>query len=61
MNKQLKRQTKRKEQLPNEAALDRFICNQMMEYNQRFSRRIHKGFNLVQTEIAEIFENQYES
>jgi putative transposase len=61
MNKQLKRQTKRKEQFPNEAALDRFICNQMMEYNQRFSRRIHKGFDLVQTEIADMFENQYES
>ena len=61
MNKQLKRQTKRKEQFPNEAALDRFVCNQMMEHNQRFSKRIHKGFDLVQTEIAEMFENQYES
>ncbi len=61
MNKQLKRQTKRKEQFPNEASLDRFVCNQMMEYNQRFSKRIHKGFDLVQTEIAEMFDNQYES
>jgi len=61
MNKQLKRQTKRKEQLPNEASLDRFVCNQMMEYNQRSSKRIHKGFDLVQTEIAEMFDNQYGS
>lgn len=61
MNKQLKRQTKRKEQFPNEGSLDRFVCNQMMEYNQRFSKRIHRGFDCVQVEIAEMFENQYES
>ncbi len=59
MNKQIKRYTKRKEQFPNEASLDRFVCNQLMEYNQRFSSRVHLGFNLVHSEIDEMFENQY--
>ena len=58
MNKQIKRYTKRKEQFPNEASLDRFVCNQLMEYNQRFSTRVHLGFNLVHSEIAEMFDNQ---
>lgn len=59
MNKQIKRYTKRKEQFPNEASLDCFVCNQLMEYNQRFSTRVHLGFNSVHSEIAEMFDNQY--
>ena len=55
-NKQLKRQTKRKEQFPNEDSLDRFVCTQFMEYNQKFNDRVHKGFNMVQLEINEMFE-----
>ncbi len=43
-NKQLKRLTKRKEQFPNEASLDRFLCTVCLEYNRKFSARIHKGF-----------------
>lgn len=54
-NKQLKRKTKRKEQFPNEDSLDRFVCTQFIEYNQKFSDRIHKGFNQVQAEINEMF------
>lgn len=57
LNKQLKRYTKRKEQFPNEDSLERFICNQFIEYNQRFSFRIHKGFDIVQSELQEMFEN----
>lgn len=56
LNKQLKRYTKRKEQFPNEDSLERFICDQFMEYNQRFSCRIHKGFDIVQSELHEMFE-----
>ena len=56
LNKQLKRYTNRKEQFPNEDALERFICNQFMEYNQRFSCRIHRGFDIVQSELQEMFE-----
>lgn len=42
LNKQLKRYTNHKEQFPNEDSLERFICNQFIEYNQRFSYRIHR-------------------
>lgn len=55
-NKQLKRKTKRKEQFPNEDSLDRFVCTQFIEYNQKFSDRIHKGFSLAQAEINEMFK-----
>ena len=55
-NKQLKRKTKRKEQFPNEDSLDRFVCTQFMEYNQKFNDRVHKGFNMVQLEINEMFK-----
>ncbi len=59
MNKQLKRTTKRKEQFPNEDSLDRFVCDYMMEYNRKFSTRIHKGFGAVQSEILTLFETRY--
>ena len=58
-NEQLKKQTKRKEQFPNEDSLERFVCDHMIQYNLRFSNRIHKGFNLVQAEINELFDHQY--
>lgn len=57
MNKQIKRYTKRKEQFPNEDSLERFICNQFIEYNHKFSCRIHKGFDIVQSELQEMFDN----
>lgn len=58
-NKHLKRYTRRKEQFPNESALDRFICSQTLEYNRKGSTRIHRGFEAVQSEIEELFEKQY--
>ncbi|MDD2591919.1 MAG: hypothetical protein PHP11_06955 [Erysipelotrichaceae bacterium] len=59
MNKQIKRYTKTKEQFLSDASLDRFVCDQLMTYNQRFSCRVHLGFNLVHSEIYEMFENLY--
>ena len=56
INKQLKRKTKRKEQFPNEASLDRFVCQYMLDYNHRFQQRVHKGFEIVQAEIHEMFD-----
>lgn len=58
-NKQLKKQTKRKEQFPNESSLERFVCDHMIQYNQRFSNRIHKGFNSVQSALNDMFDQQY--
>ena len=55
-NKNLKRGTKVKEQFPNEDALERYVCSYCMDYNQRFSTRIHKGFQAAQAELLEMFE-----
>ena len=60
LNKQLKRDMKRKEQFPNEEALDRFTCVKVLDYNQRFYERIHKGFNLVTAELIILFESEVE-
>lgn len=58
-NKHLKRYTRRKEQFPNEESLDRFVCSQVIEYNHKGTRRIHKGFDIVQSEIETLFEEKY--
>lgn len=58
-NKQLKKQTKRKEQFPNEDSLERFVCDHLIQCNLRFSNRIHRGFNVVQAELNELFDQQY--
>ena len=55
LNKQLKRDTKRKEQFPNEDSLDRFVCMKFLDFNQRFFDRIHKGFGLVTSLLNEYF------
>ena len=60
LNKQLKRKIKQKEQFPNEESLERFVCTQFMEYNQRFSNRIHRGFNKVQKELLDMFDQRYQ-
>ena len=54
-NKNLKRGTKAKEQFPNEDALERYVCSYCMDYNRRFSMRIHKGFQIAQAELMEMF------
>ncbi|WP_421490688.1 transposase, partial [Limosilactobacillus fermentum] len=43
-NKSLKKMVRRKEPFPNEGALDRFIMTQVMEYNDKFENRAHRGF-----------------
>lgn len=55
-NKNLKRGTKRKEQFPNEDALERYVCCFCSDYNHRFSTRVHKGFGLVSAELNELFD-----
>ena len=55
-NKRVKKQTKVKEQFPNENAFDRCACTISMIYNERFGSRIHKGFAQVQAELSEMFE-----
>lgn len=59
LNKQLKRQTKKKEQFPNEESLERFVCNYFLDYNARLGTRIHIGFGEVTMEINELFNDRY--
>ncbi|RFA31612.1 IS256 family transposase, partial [Virgibacillus dokdonensis] len=40
-NKEIKRYVKRKEQFPNEEALERFLVTRFLEYNHKFSMRCH--------------------
>ena len=55
-NKNLKRGIKAKEQFPNEDSLERYVCSYYMDYNQRFSLRVHRGFTEAQPELLEMFE-----
>lgn len=54
-NKEIKRQVKKKIQFPNEDSLDRFICMLALEYNRKFSMRVHKGFDAAKAEIDKLF------
>ena len=59
LNKQLKRQTKKKEQFPNEASLDRFVCEKFINYNQKLGSRVHIGFGNVTLYLNKICEERY--
>lgn len=43
-NKQVKKRLHKKEQFPNEAALDRFFVTQVMDYNDKFENRSIFGY-----------------
>lgn len=58
--KQIKRDMKRKEQFSNEEAMDHFTCVKVLDNNQNFYERIHKGFNLVTAELIILFESEVE-
>jgi transposase-like protein len=59
LNKQIKKKyTKRKEQFPNEEALERFLVSQFEDYNQRFATRCHIGFDKARAELATMFETK---
>ncbi|MCT3034450.1 transposase, partial [Pediococcus parvulus] len=54
-NKKFKRQTKKREQFPNEESLERTLMTVILDYNDKFGRRTHKGFNLVQDTLKSMF------
>ena len=56
VNKQLKKYTKRKEQFPNEASLERFLVSQLNDYNTRFLARCHLGFDQARAELEAMFD-----
>lgn len=55
-NKQIKKYTKRKEQYPNEEAMERFLVSQFEDYNQHFATRCHIGFNRACAVLITMFE-----
>jgi transposase-like protein len=59
MNKQLKRKTKRKEQFPNEEALDRCAYCHYSAQNARFATKAHRGFGQCQYELEKLFEERF--
>ena len=54
-NKQIKKYTKRKEQFPHEAALEKFLVSQFEGYNHRFASRCHIGFDLARADLEAMF------
>ncbi|NUN88173.1 transposase, partial [Coprococcus comes] len=55
-NKEIKRYVKRKEQFPNEDALERFLVTRFLDYNHKFSMRCHRGFGKAKSELIRMFE-----
>lgn len=55
LNKNLKRGTKRKEQFPNEDALERYVCAFYCDYNQRMNLHIHRGFKECRADLEAMF------
>lgn len=54
-NKRIKKQVKVKEQFPNEGSFERCACTIILDYNERFGSRVHKGFGKVQAELRDMF------
>lgn len=58
-NKFFKKDIKKKEQFPNENALDRFTCVKATDFNTKASARYIRGFKECEYEINELFEQVY--
>lgn len=54
-NKHLKRNTKKKEQFPNEESLDRFLVTQFLDYNNKHDGRCHRGFSQDRDTLESMF------
>ena len=50
-----KKRLHKKEQFPNEAALDRFFVTQVMDYNDKFENRSHRGFKTCRDTLDAMF------
>ena len=55
-NNVVKRKVKLKVELPKEPSLDTFIGKQAISCNDRYYKRIHKGFGQVQDTLESYFE-----
>ncbi|WP_020089524.1 transposase, partial [Levilactobacillus parabrevis] len=54
-NKKLKRQTKKKEQFPNEPALERVLVTVIRDYNGQNFERTHRGFKQIQDTLESMY------
>lgn len=55
-NKGLKHRTKLKEQFPNEASLERFLCAYYCDYNRQHSEKAHYGFAKANDKLMAMFD-----
>ncbi|EGJ44478.1 transposase [Streptococcus sanguinis SK1059] len=56
LNKEIKRQTKKKVLFPNEEALERYLVSLFEDYNFKQSQRIHKGFGQCSDTLESLFD-----
>ena len=56
LNKEIKRQTKKKILFPNEEALERYLVTLFEDYNFKQSQRIHKGFSQCSDTLESLFD-----
>ena len=55
-NKKLKRQTKQREQFPNEAALEQTLVTVILDHDSRYSLLVHKEFKQIQDTLESMFD-----
>lgn len=56
LNKEIKRQTKKKVLFPNEEALERYLVTLFEDYNFKQSQLIHKGFGQCYDTLESLFD-----
>ena len=56
LNKEIKRQTKKKVLFPNEETLERYLVTLFEDYNFKQSQRIHKGFGQCSDTLKSLFD-----
>lgn len=54
-NKGLKHRAKLKEQFPNEASLERFLCTYYCDYNRQHGEKAHYGFAQAEAQLLRMF------
>jgi putative transposase len=56
-NKNLKHTTKIKEQFPDEASMDRYVCCYYSDSNRTYANRIQRGFQKISAELLQMFDS----
>lgn len=59
MNKELRRRVKTKDSLPNEEAAEKILYIVISSYNEKWSERSLKGFQLTKEELLKMFAQGY--